>query len=302
LDHHEPDAPQAPPPSPPVAPEAFQLYVEILHGGARGQDITAHLERLAALLTSELERLEGDARRSAEALPALAIAKRVSYELLHHLLRVTELGAARQAIAVLLGRTSVYELVPHPRYRITQDWFSNNVPRWQTALAELAGRPGVRCLEIGSFEGMSACWLLENVLTHETSRITCIDPFDAPGQLQAERHFDHNVQQTGAAHKLTKLKGYSGQVLPLLAGSRFELVYIDGSHQPADALADALLTWPLLCRGGIAIFDDYAIGGSYPKEIAPAIDPKPGIDAFLGFARGEYAVVSQDYQLIVRKL
>lgn len=300
MDHHEPNPRQAPPS--PFAPEAFPLYIEILHGGDAGRAVGPLLERLAALLTSELDRLEHEASRSNDGLPALAIAKRVSYELLHHLVRVTELGAARSALASLLGRTSVYELLPHPRLRITQDWFSSNVPHWQAALAELSGQPAVRCLEIGSFEGMSACWLLENVLTHQTSRITCIDPFDAPGQLQAERHFDYNVLQTGAAHKVTKLKGYSGQVLPLLSSSRFDLVYVDGSHQPAHALADALLIWPLLCRGGIAIFDDYAIGGSYPKEIALAIDPKPGIDAFLGFVRGEYAVVSQGYQLIVRKI
>jgi predicted O-methyltransferase YrrM len=166
----------------------------------------------------------------------------------------------------------------------------------------LAGRPNLTALEIGSFEGMSCCWLLENVLTHSNSRIVCVDPFEGPGQPQAERYFDHNVSQTGQAHKVTKLKGYSKQALPLLAGSRFHFAYIDGSHHPIHALEDALAVWPLLLPGAIAIFDDYAIGENYPPELARENNPKPGIDAFLGLIKNEYRELARGYQLAVQKL
>ena len=33
-------------------------------------------------------------------------------------------------------------------------------------------------LEIGSFEGRSAIWLLENILTHSNSHLTCVDTFE----------------------------------------------------------------------------------------------------------------------------
>ncbi|WP_437672447.1 class I SAM-dependent methyltransferase [Sorangium sp. So ce131] len=271
--------------------------------GADGERISSALERLAATLGARLDELARRAERGGDAaLQALSLAKRVAFEVVYPLARAADLsGAARDAVGQLLGRACLFERVPHPRYHITQDWFSHNIPSWQEVLAPLRGEPGVRCLEIGSFEGLSACWLLDNILTHETSRIVCVDPFESPGQLQAERHFDHNVRQTGAGHKVTKLKGTSHQALPLLSGALFDLAYIDGSHHPADALKDALSVWPLLRRGGLAIFDDYAIGGSYPAEIAASIDPRPGIDAFLGFARGEHEIVAQGYQLVVRK-
>src|SRR5262245_2089799 len=63
------------------------------------------------------------------------------------------------------------------KYQFTRDWFSHNIECWQRWLAEFNGKPRIRALEIGSFEGRSTTWLLENVLTGETSHIDCIDPF-----------------------------------------------------------------------------------------------------------------------------
>jgi hypothetical protein len=40
----------------------------------------------------------------------------------------------------------------------------------------MAGRP-VNFLELGSYEGRSTVWMLESLLTHPQSHITCVDPF-----------------------------------------------------------------------------------------------------------------------------
>ena len=70
-------------------------------------------------------------------------------------------------------------------YRYTQDWFSYHAAMWLTHFGSLAGRRGLRFLEIGSFEGRSACWIAGNLLTGEGSILVCIDPFsgypDHPG-------------------------------------------------------------------------------------------------------------------------
>ena len=57
-----------------------------------------------------------------------------------------------------------------------EDYVSREVLHWERALAGFKGKR-VRALEIGSFEGRSAVWFLENVLTHEESTIVCIDSF-----------------------------------------------------------------------------------------------------------------------------
>ena len=58
--------------------------------------------------------------------------------------------------------------------RFTEDWFTNNIPTWNKVLGNLRNKP-VKFLEIGSFEGRSATWALENILTHKDSQLYCID-------------------------------------------------------------------------------------------------------------------------------
>src|SRR5262245_40452971 len=53
----------------------------------------------------------------------------------------------------------------------TVDWHSHNISHWRRILERYRGQVGVRVLEIGSYEGRSTVWLLENILTHETAHI-----------------------------------------------------------------------------------------------------------------------------------
>ena len=47
----------------------------------------------------------------------------------------------------------------------TQDWFSHNIPGLESIVKLLPSNKDI--LEIGSFEGRSTCWLLENVLADD---------------------------------------------------------------------------------------------------------------------------------------
>ncbi|HEY2323219.1 MAG TPA: hypothetical protein VGJ82_10200, partial [Thermoanaerobaculia bacterium] len=47
--------------------------------------------------------------------------------------------------------------LPHPKYRFTFDWVSPHSAAWEQDLEHLRGKPAVRGLEIGCFEGQSAC-------------------------------------------------------------------------------------------------------------------------------------------------
>lgn len=62
-------------------------------------------------------------------------------------------------------------------YRLTYDSFSSRIPQWERNLQRFVGIPNIHFLEIGSFQGHSACWLLTHVLTHESSTLTCVDLF-----------------------------------------------------------------------------------------------------------------------------
>ncbi|HIK57419.1 MAG TPA: class I SAM-dependent methyltransferase [Synechococcales cyanobacterium M55_K2018_004] len=212
-----------------------------------------------------------------------------------------ELSVAQQELAKL-----DYQADTQARgYQFTQDWFGRNIPLWKQHLQPLKDQEQLNALEIGSWEGRSACWLLENILTHPTARLTCVDSFEGneeyremlePGFLESvESRFDFNIARAGAAEKVTKLVGKSAEVLRTLPLRNFDLIYIDGSHVACDVLSDAVLSWELLKVGGLLIFDDYDFGlREYGTRYA--------IDAFLNSFAKKLEGVHKSHQVIVRKV
>ncbi|HEY9696660.1 MAG TPA: class I SAM-dependent methyltransferase [Trichocoleus sp.] len=192
-------------------------------------------------------------------------------------------------------------------YEFTQDWFSWTVPIWESRLQQFAHRPNLQAIEIGCWEGMATCWLLDNILTDPTAAITCIDTFQGsmehqrfePAYLQAiERRFDANLDRTGAAQKTRKIVGKSQEVLRYLPLNTYHLAYIDGSHLAWDLLEDAVLVWRLLQVGGLIIFDDYRL--KFAQN--PAWNPHIGIDAFISSFSPKIKVHHHAYQVMVEKL
>lgn len=184
-------------------------------------------------------------------------------------------------------------------YSFTTDWFSSHMPVWKRVLAAYVGKPSVEYLEVGLYEGMSALWMLDNVLTNETAHLTGIDPFLG----DYEQTFAENLEQSGSSQKATVIKGFSQLVLRKLTPNSYDIIYIDGSHATKDVLEDAVLSWRLLKQGGILIFDDYVwIGLGFHCEFDAAGDyPKPAIDAFATCFSDEIEVIHNSSQLIIRK-
>jgi predicted O-methyltransferase YrrM len=200
------------------------------------------------------------------------------------------------------------------RFDFSNSWHAEHVPYWRALLQEYVGREDTWALEIGSFEGQAAVWLLKEVLTHETSQLFCVDTFlGSPNEnllinekltitgLQA-RHAK-NIEATGSLHKVTTIAGDSQVVLRGLDLSRFDIVYVDGSHTAGDVLQDAVLAWGLLKVGGIMVFDDYLWE---PLEVVGLGDarlrPKEAIDAFVSVMAQELKVVHRGSQVAVRKV
>lgn len=194
-------------------------------------------------------------------------------------------------------------------YQFTTDFFSHNLLHWQRLLAPLAGQPRLRFLEVGSWEGRSTCWLLDNILTDDSSNIVCVDTFEGSPEHHAtemaelvatvEERFNHNTRQALRQGRVIKQKGSSQTILRQLPLGHFDLAYIDASHTACDVLEDAMLTWRLVKPGGLIIFDDYA--WAFPEGIE-GIPPKPAIDTVLSLFAHKLTVLHQDYQVVIRKL
>ena len=192
-------------------------------------------------------------------------------------------------------------------YTFTSDWFSFNIPTWQIYLQQFINQPNLTVLEIGSWEGRSTCWLLENVLTHPSATITCVDTFEGSFEHQSydpdyikslEDRFDFNIQRSGASEKVKKIVGSSHQVLKGLPANTYDFIYIDGSHLACDVLIDAVLSWPLVKVQGLLVFDDYDF--RFPNQ--PNQNTQIGIDAFVSSFSPKIEIIHKGHQLILRKL
>jgi cephalosporin hydroxylase len=217
-------------------------------------------------------------------------------------------------------------------YEFTQDWFSWGPPVWSQLIEHLPERRSF--LEIGSFEGRSAVWIVENMMG-PGDWIDCVDTWQGGEEhsqidmMRVEATFDQNIIRAldgaSAVHRsregswghtrfasaggdaenkrVYKYKSTSTEFLGRKLGHWFDgkniydFIYIDGSHIAKDVLTDACMAWPLLKRGGFMVFDDYLWGE--PRDILHR--PKPAIDAFVNIYAEEVEMIHIGYQLIVRK-
>tara|TARA_B100001248_G_scaffold189106_1_gene144560 strand:+ start:2189 stop:2893 length:705 start_codon:yes stop_codon:yes gene_type:complete len=129
----------------------------------------------------------------------------------------------------------------------------------------------INFLEIGSFEGFSTNYFLDNFLDGDKCFITCIDPFikysEATENLitRVDNYINSNtynkfLQNTMKnKERIILYKGYSQNILPQLK-TKFHFIYIDGDHSSSAVYSDAIKSFELLLIDGIMIFDDYLWG------------------------------------------
>jgi len=189
----------------------------------------------------------------------------------------------------------------------TTDWFSDNINLWSNILEGFKHKPNLNFLEIGCWEGRATCWLLENILTDKSSKITVVDTFGGSPEetgmngLDFENvlsRFKHNIQEH--SDKVTIHEGYSNHVLKQLGNEPlFDFAYIDASHTAYGTLEDAILTHPLIKKGGIIIFDDY----KWKDPNLPSITDSPelGVNCFVHAFSDFYELVFVGYQVGIRK-
>lgn len=206
-------------------------------------------------------------------------------------------------------------------YQFTNTWFqSAALKNWDTLIPNFIQPKKI--LEVGSYEGASACYLIEKLAAQNPIEIHCIDTWEGGVEHQAgggaeanmqsvESRFLQNTQSaisiTGNKVDLHIHKGYSdicmAQLLSEGKQDYFDFVYIDGSHQAPDVLCDAVLGFKLLQKGGVMIFDDYL----WLEELATGRDilrcPKPAIDAFINLYFRKINVIPMPlYQMYVQKI
>ena len=131
------------------------------------------------------------------------------------------------------------------------------------------------------------------------SSLTCVDPFlrisnnDHADYLKnnQEKNFDINITRCDNSEKIKVFKITSDE---FFANNRkkFNLIYIDGCHEPEFISRDIENGFKCLEENGIMWMNDYG------KSI---IAVKKEMNKFLIKHRGEYETIHQGYQLAIQK-
>lgn len=185
-------------------------------------------------------------------------------------------------------------------YRYTQTWFlGSEVRRKLLQFVNTTKKNSV--LEIGCFEGLSSVFWADNILDHEDSTLTCVDPYltiNSNDHKQflynnEEANFDHNVKVCKNSHKVTVRKVTSDEFFKTNT-CKFNFIYIDGCHECPFITKDMENSFASLENDGIMWMDDY-LGGAGGQI-------KSTMDCFLTKYDGHYEIINCGYQLAIRKI
>lgn len=182
------------------------------------------------------------------------------------------------------------------QYRLANNWFS------MININEYNNKP-INYLEIGTFYGANLISVAKSYGLHNDSKLYCIDPWEdyeeypeyKNQQASIYNTFVINVENSGEKNKIVVNRGYSNAEILKFQDNFFDIIYIDGNHEPEYVLEDAVLSFRKLKKNGIMIFDDYGWGG-------PDLTQR-GIDGFLsGFHKRIVKLGTINSQVFIKKL
>jgi hypothetical protein len=173
-------------------------------------------------------------------------------------------------------------------YRLANNWL-DFIPRTNDK---------INYLEIGAFLGANVYSVEKIYASNENSTLTVIDPwidYDEYDEYQTEQEsnynlFIHNTKEI--KDKLNIIRDFSFNALIKLEDNSFDMIYIDGNHNPEYVLEDAVLSFRKLKVGGYLIFDDVNWG-----------DVDLGINAFTSaYAKKIKILGTQNFQMFIQKI
>lgn len=188
------------------------------------------------------------------------------------------------------------------KYKYSQTWFINSEIRFNL-LKFISIDKQYNILEIGCFEGLSSCCFSDNLLSHSLSTMDCVDPFIISGTDETittlnvthntQHDFIHNIKKSNSYNKITFHKLKSDDFFNTNI-KKFNLIYIDGCHEPENIIRDMNNSFNFLEVNGIMWMDDYLKGNNRSCQKAMHI--------FLNNNIGKYQIIHKNYQLAIKKL
>lgn len=184
------------------------------------------------------------------------------------------------------------------------NWFASSPAQdnFSKFLKPFKDQPKLKFLQLGAYTGDASVWLLNNILTNESSTLVDVDTWQGSDEVahhemdfsDVEKVYDKKVK---GYPNVTKFKGTTIEWLKAAPLDYYDFIYVDADHTAASVLIDAELSLLSLMRGGVLAFDDY----EWSEGKGPAYSPKAGIDTFLGRHKDEVQLLHVGWQVWLLK-
>jgi len=191
-------------------------------------------------------------------------------------------------------KTYVYDMAfQGVAYRLADSWFH---------IVPLENKP-IKYLEIGVFYGANLFSVCDSYAKHKDSQVYGIDPWEDYDQYSEYKNqqndiyktFQENLKNRQDQDKIHIRRGYSHNEIGKFKDEMFDIIYIDGNHEPEYVLEDAVLAFRKLKVGGYLIFDDYGWGGADLTQC--------GIDSFArGYHKRMQIIGTHNTQFFMKRI
>jgi FkbM family methyltransferase len=164
-------------------------------------------------------------------------------------------------------------------YLFTQDDFTTQLATWRAWFDQQIPRVPLRILQIGSWQGASTLWLLDEIVATRGGEITWVGPWQdarepgllAPLGLTLEQLVEENLVRSGRADRVRRLAGDPVEQLSGLPPADFDCICL----QPSSSslwIQLAIQAHRMLAPGGFLILagqpEGYAMpGGEYANPL-----------------------------------
>jgi len=183
------------------------------------------------------------------------------------------------------------------QYRLADSWIWSGYLR----VDDYKDRP-INYLEIGAFYGANIISVAKTYGAHAETKLYAVDPWidyeEYPEYKNEQQNtynsYLKNIETSGHSDKIITKRGFSNIEVPKFEDDFFDMIYIDGNHEPEFVLEDAVLSFRKLKKRGIMIFDDWGWGG---PDLTQA-----GIEGFLrGYHKRISLIGHYNNQVFVKK-